>query len=272
MSQEAVAPRADWADSRLRAVWLYVVHAMTVVELEVRKLRQDPSELLMRAVQPALWLLVFGQAFGRLRAIPTGGVSYMAFLTPGILSQSITFISIFYGIAIIWERDMGLLQKFLSSPMRRSALVLGKMLGASVRAVGQGIIVVLLALIVGVHLRMGWDLIGVLVTLVLGSAFFAGMSMVLAALLRTRERMMGIGQVITMPLFFSSNALYPIHIMPAWLRVVATVNPMSYLVDGLRGLLLGTSFHLWLDWAVLVGAGALMLTLASILFPRRLAG
>jgi ABC-2 type transport system permease protein len=272
MSREAVAPPAAWGNSRLRALTLYIVHVFTIIELEVRKLRHDPSELMMRAVQPALWLLVFGQAFGRLRSIPTGNVSYMAFLTPGILSQSITFISIFYGIAIIWERDMGLLQKFLSSPMRRSSLILGKMLGASVRALGQGIIVILLSLLVGVHLYVGLNVIGVLLTVVLGSAFFAGMSMVLAALLRTRERMMGIGQVITMPLFFSSNALYPISIMPTWLRVVATINPMSYLVDGLRGLLLHMPAHLWLDWGVLVGAGLAMMVLASVLFPRRLAG
>ncbi|SFU65564.1 ABC transporter permease [Alicyclobacillus macrosporangiidus] len=254
-------------------VWRYLVHAATIVDLELRKLRRDPSELIMRAVQPALWLLVFGQAFGRLRAVPTGGVPYLAFLTPGILAQSVTFISIFYGIAIIWERDMGILQKYLATPMRRSALVLGKQLGASTRAISQAVVILVLSWLVGVRLHVGWNVIAVLILVILGAAFFAGMSMVLAALLKTRERMMGIGQVITMPLFFSSNALYPISIMPAWLKVVATINPMTYLVDGLRGLLLGTGTHaVWADALILAFAGTLMLALASYLFPRRLAG
>ena len=74
-----------------------------VVELEVRKLWHDPTEVLTRAVQPALWLLIFGEAFSRLRAIPTGGVSYQTFMAPGILAQSMMFISIFFGIAIIWS-------------------------------------------------------------------------------------------------------------------------------------------------------------------------
>ncbi|MCL6599357.1 ABC transporter permease [Alicyclobacillus macrosporangiidus] len=277
MSHAHAGPRGASVDARpevyTNPIWRYLVHAATIVDLELRKLRRDPSELIMRAVQPALWLLVFGQAFGRLRAVPTGGVPYMAFLTPGILAQSVTFISIFYGIAIIWERDMGLLQKFLTTPMHRSALVLGKQLGASTRAVSQAVIILVLSWLVGVRLNVGWNVIAVLILVILGAAFFAGMSMVLAALLKTRERMMGIGQVITMPLFFSSNALYPISIMPAWLKVVATINPMTYLVDGLRGLLIGAGTHaVWVDALILALAGALMLALASYLFPRRLAG
>lgn len=257
---------------RAGAPGLYLLHVWTLIELEIRKLRKDPTELFMRAVQPALWLLVFGQAFSRIGMIPTGKTTYLAFLTPGILAQSVTFIAIFYGISIIWERETGQLQKFLTTPMRRSAMFLGKMLGASVRSIGQAVMVLILALLLGVHILWGpGRILGALATVVLGAAFFSGMSMVLAALLRTRERMMGIGQVITMPLFFSSNALYPTTIMPDWLRVIATINPMSYLVDGLRGLLLGTPAHLGLDWAVLAGAGAVMLILSTVLFPRRMA-
>ena len=92
----------------------------------MRKLRHDPTELFTRAVQPALWLLVFGQVFTRTRAIPTGDLPYLDFMAPGILAQSVLFIAIFYGIAIIWERDLGIVHKFLVSPTPRAALVLGK--------------------------------------------------------------------------------------------------------------------------------------------------
>ena len=94
---------------------------LVIAELEVRKLRHDPTELITRAVQPALWLLVFGEVFTRVRAIPTGNIPYIDFMSPGILAQSVLFISIFYGIAIIWERDLGIVHKFLVSPTPRAA-------------------------------------------------------------------------------------------------------------------------------------------------------
>ncbi|BCJ87557.1 ABC transporter permease [Effusibacillus dendaii] len=269
MLHAAVKPLED-SDNMKNSFLLYWTRVFTIVELEARKLRQDPTELLMRGVQPALWLLIFGQAFSRIRGIPTDGISYMAFLTPGILAQSITFISIFFGIAIIWEKDMGLLQKVLTTPIRISSLVLGKMFSASLRSISQLIVIILLALLLGVRLHWGiGNILGVCFSVIVGASFFSGLSMVLASLMRTRERMMGIGQLITMPLFFSSNALYPLSIMPAWLKVVAMMNPMSYLVDSLRILLVGTvSSQLLLDWGVLIGACGLILFLNTRLFKR----
>lgn len=254
---------------------LYIFHVLTIIQMEFMKLRKDPSDLLMRGIQPALWLLIFGQTFSRIRAIPTGGVDYNLFLAPGILAQSITFISIFYGITIIWERDMGLLQKILTTPIRHSAFILGKMLAASMRAVSQAVIIILLSLLLHIHLKINiLNLFGVLFSVILGGAFFTGLSMFIATLMRTRERMMGIGQLITMPLFFSSNALYPLSIMPPWLKVVATLNPMSYLVDSLRILLIPStpSSHLLSDWGVLILASSLLLFINTGFFKRILNG
>ena len=103
---------------------------------------------------------------------------------------------------------------------------------------------------------------------VLGSAFFACLSMTLAGLVRKRDRLMGIGQAITMPLFFASNALYPVDIMPGWLRWLSTVNPLSYEVNVLRGLLIGTPTNWALDIAVLVVAAVLGIAAASGLLRR----
>ena len=245
---------------------------LIIAELEVRKLRHDPTELVTRAVQPALWLLVFGMVFTRVRAIPTGGIPYIDFMAPGILAQSVLFIAIFYGIAIIWERDLGIVQKFLVSPTPRSALVLGKALSASVRGLSQVMIVYVLAILLKVHLnRSPLALVGVVVAVVLGAACFSTLSLVIACLVKTRERFMGIGQVMTMPLFFASNAIYPIAIMPRWLQVVAHGNPLTYEVDALRTLMLagGTvKGSLVLDFGVLLGATALLVTIGSQLYPR----
>jgi ABC-2 type transport system permease protein len=244
----------------------FLTKTMVMAELEARKLKHDPSELITRAVQPALWLLVFGNVVGRTRAFPTGNLRYQDFMTPGILAQSVLFISIFYGISVLWERDMGLTHKFLVTPTPRTALVLGKALSAGVRGITQSVVVYAIALISGV--RMNWNplnLAGVLIIVVLGACLFSTFSLVIACLVKTRERFMGIGQVMTMPLFFASNAIYPISMMPAWLQVVSKINPLSYEVDALRALMLaggtsvmglGLDFGMMILWTViLVGLG-----------------
>jgi ABC-2 type transport system permease protein len=214
--------------------------------------------------------LVFGVTFASLRAIPTAPFSYLQFLTPGVLTQSVMFVAIFYGIMLVWERDLGLLNKLLSTPAPRSAIVLGKALSAGVRSIFQAIVIFALALIIGVPLDLNpLNLIGVVVVIVLAGMCFSCLSMCLAPIFKTREKMMGIGQAITMPLFFTSNAIYPIDVMPPWLRVIATFNPLSYLTDAMRSLLLTGDFQgIPLDIGVTLLATAIFATIAAVLFRR----
>jgi ABC-2 type transport system permease protein len=250
----------------------FVDKTLVIAELEARKLRHDSTELLTRAVQPVLWLLVFGQVFTRTRAIPTGNLPYIDFMAPGILAQSVLFIAIFYGIAIIWERDLGIVHKFLVSPTPRAALVLGKALSAGVRSLSQAFIIYVLALVLGV--KINWDplaLAGVLGVVLLSAALFSTFSLIIACLVKTRERFMGIGQLLTMPLFFASNAIYPISMMPGWLQVISRINPLSYEVDALRTLMLagGTStYGLGLDVSVLLGVVTMLVILGGYLYPN----
>jgi ABC-2 type transport system permease protein len=242
------------------------VAAFAIVELQ--KLQHDRTELVTRMVQPALWLLIFGTTFSRLHVINTGSVSYLAFLAPGIIAQSALFISIFYGIQIIWDRDAGILAKLMVTPAPASALITGKSFAAGVRSVAQVIGVLALAYLMGVGLTINpLRILGAMAVVMLGAAFFACLSMTLAGLVRSRDRLMGIGQAITMPLFFASNALYPVNVMPAWLHVVSRVNPLSYEVDALRALLIGTPFNP-ADIAVLVVAAVLGIATASTLLRR----
>jgi ABC-2 type transport system permease protein len=280
--QEQDAQRADLASAvavapprrvpPFAAFGNFIRKTLTITDWEVRKLRHDPTDLITRAVQPALWLLIFGEVFTRIRAIPTGQVRYLDFLAPGILSQSVLFIAIFYGIAIIWERDLGVIHKFLASPTPRAALVLGKALSAGIRALPQAIILYILALILGV--QMNWNplaLLGVIFFVMLGAACFATFSLIIACLLKTRDRVMGIGQVLTMPLFFASNAIYPIAIMPPWLQAIAHVNPLTYVVDGLRMLMLNgpvSLSSLGTDVIVLLAVTAVLVLLGAWLYPR----
>ena len=241
----------------------------TLCWVEMRKIRHDRSELYTRAIQPALWLLIYGEVFTRVHAIPTpAGIPYLAYLAPGIMAQSALFIAIFYGIQIIWERDAGVLTKLMVTPTPRSALITGKAFASSVRSLIQGVVVIVIAALLGVSFTDNpLKIIAALAILALGSAFFSCLSMTLAGVVVARDRLMGIGQAITMPLFFSSSALYPTKIMPGWLQVISRINPLTYEVEALRGLLIGTATTLWLDVVVLVGATILSITCAALLLP-----
>jgi ABC-2 type transport system permease protein len=242
-----------------------------IADVEMRKLLRDPTELFSRAVQPVLWLAVFGQVFGRVRGIPIGEVSYLAFMTPGILGQSVLFSAIFYGIAVIWERDLGVVHKLLVSPASRGALVCGKAVSSAFRGVLQAAVVYAVALALSIDIH--WQpvaIFGVAIGVMLGSAIFSTFSLIIACLVKTRERFMGIGQLLTMPLFFASNALYPIELMPDWLKAFAQINPLTYLVDLLRGLMIvgGHSAHgAIVNFGMMGLAFVLLLVIAAKLYP-----
>lgn len=249
----------------------FAAMSLAIAQMELKKLYRDPMELFSRALQPVLWLAIFGQVFSQVRGIPVGQVSYLAFMTPGILAQSVLFAAIFYGIAVIWERDLGVVHKLLVSPAPRSALVFGKAIAAGCRGVVQAVIIYLIALVMHIAIRTDpLAMAGVLAAVMLGSAVFATFSLIIACIVKTRERFMGVGQVLTMPLFFASNAIYPLSLMPDWLRVVARANPLTYLVDALRMLMIegGQGAHsLAMNFTVLGGVFVVFVVIAARLYP-----
>ena len=254
----------------LSYLWQTIRKSYVLAEMEARKLLHDPTELISRAVQPLLWLGIFGEALSKVRAIPTPGLTYLQFIAPGILTQSVVFVAIFYGLYIIMDRDTGTLQKLLVTPTPRLALVWGKMISAGIRGLSQALVVFLFALILGIRLHATvWSVPGVIIIVMLGASFFTGLSMIIASIVKTRERFMGIGQVITLPLFFASNAIYPIAIMPGWLRAAASVNPLSYMVGGLRELMLsGGTAGVGADIGILAAASLLISMLSAWFYPK----
>src|SRR6266566_2092513 len=236
------AALASGAPSRMAA------GTIAMAQAELRKLRHDHLDIFTRSVQPLLWLFIFGTALRHNPALTLGRLDYRAYLAPGVMAQAAMFIAIFFGLAVIWERDVGQLQRLLATPLSRTSIVLGKAAGACVRALVQAIL--LLA--------------------VVAAAAFACMSMLLAAVVKERERFMGIGQLIMMPLFFASSALYPLSLMPGWLHVIARVNPLTYEVQGLRQMLVGVggAGEVWLDFLVVSGFFALMLVAATRAYPK----
>ena len=247
----------------------FIIKTWVIADFEIRKILHDPTEVLLRAVQPALWLLIFGQVMARTHILP--GEKYLDFMTPGILAQSVLFVSIFYGIAIIWERDLGITEKFLVTPTPRIVLVLGKALSAGIRCIPLMIIIYVLAAFLAVDII--WkpiNIVGVVFLLLLGAILFSTFSLIIACLVKTRERFMGIGQLMTMPLFFASNAIYPISIMPVWLKTIAHFNPLTYMIDGMRLLMIGTpsGYSLLTDYAVLVLSATALVLIGGRLYKQ----
>ena len=249
----------------------YVSAVMAMSQAELHRARRERSVLVARAAQPLLWLLVFGAAVSKVPQLGAEGVPYKAFLVPGVLAQSVLFIAIFSGMAIIWERDLGITQRVLVAPAPRSAVILGKAVSAAMRAVIQ--VAIVLAIVAVIRIPLEWSVgavVGSLGAVLLGATLLSAISMVIASMVRSREQFMGLGQLVTLPLLFASNALYSVSIMPGWLQGVARFNPLTYLVEILRQLLVGIGPNrLLFDAAVLVGGIVVAVAIASRTFPRR---
>jgi ABC-2 type transport system permease protein len=268
-SESAVQPR-NWG-AGFPGVDL-VREVVAVTESELRKLMHDPLEMLSRVVQPAIWILIFAPVFSKLHGIPTGGIRYLDFIVPGILAQGVLFVSVIYGVGLLWERDTGILQKYLVSPASRRALVIGKSLAAGFRNAPQVLVVYALAALASAKIR--WNPLWMLAALglvILGSAMFCTLAMIVACVVKSRERFLGANQLLMLPLFFASNALYPVAMMPGWLQLISNVNPLSYLVDGLRTVMLPGAHPghgLGVDLLVLVPLLIVFTEISAWLYPR----
>ena len=273
MSERPAAARGSMPRGHfLVAVTDYATQVLAVADAEARKLRHDPWELLSRAIQPVLWLVLFGGVMAQVRGLSSGTTPYLDFLAPGILAQSVLFVAIFYGISAIWERDLGVLHRYMVSPAPRSALVIGKALSASFRGLSQAVVIYLCAALMGVNLDLDpRRIVLVILFVALGAGLFSTFSLIIACIVKTRERFMGIGQVLTMPIFFASNAIYPINLMPGWLKTISSLNPLTYEVDGLRSLMLRggeSTFGLAHDFAALIIAASVFVMIATRIYPR----
>jgi ABC-2 type transport system permease protein len=259
-------------DGIATAIVEFATQIFAVSGAEFQKLRHDPLELFTRSAQPVLWLVIFGKVMAQIRGLNVAGSNYIDFLAPGILAQSMLFGAIFYGIAAVWERDLGIIHRYLVSPASRLALVMGKQVSAGIRGLSQATFIYVVAIVMGV--AIDWHvqkIAGVILLIIVGSALFSTLSLIIACIVRTRERLMGIGQLLTMPIFFASNAIYPIDLMPWWLKAIARINPLTYEVDALRMLMLRStepSFRLLTDFSVLIVTSVVLLLIASRLYKR----
>jgi ABC-2 type transport system permease protein len=214
--------------SELRAIRI-------VWKRELIRFVNDPLRIATSLVQPLLFLFVLGSGLQRLSSAGTHGVSLKTFIYPGILCISVMFIAMFSAASIVWDREFGFLREMMVAPVRRSSIVIGKCLGGATVASAQGVIVVALA--GAVHVPYNAVLIiGVLALQLLLAFTITAFGVMIAIRIKQMQSFMGVMQMIVMPMFFISGALFPAAGLPAWLTVLNRIDPLAYAVDPMRRL------------------------------------
>jgi ABC-2 type transport system permease protein len=241
------------------------------------RLKRTPTRIVTGIAQPLLFLFVLGAGLQHLIGTQrAGGVDYQQYLFPGILAMSVLTSALFSAIAIVWDREFGFMREMLVAPVSRSSLVFGKALGGGSVAVVQGVILVVVAPLVGVDLTVGrfFAMLGFLLLLAFALTAFG---IVIASRMQRMESFQMVMALVLQPMLFLSGAIFPLVALPKWLGVVTRLNPATYGIDAIRRVLLphiapltifGTTVPLWADALFTVTFGTLMLMLAVRLFAQ----
>jgi len=261
---------------------MQAVRVMTLIDplpIYTMWLRQIKRFLRMRArvtssiLMPFLFLAFLGLP---LRFIPAGGmpgmpagIDFLDFLAPGIVGMTLLFAATMSGASVIWDKEFGFLKEVLVAPVNRFSIILGRSLGGMTTAIIQALIVVAIAVAMGVKISSASGFFLSIVFMILTCATFTGFGLILATKLGNTEGFMSITSLIIMPIFFLSGAFFPLAAMPAGIRHIMYVNPLTYGVDGLRGTLVGgAAFPLWLDFTVLLVLSIALASFGAYLFSK----
>ena len=254
---------------------------------ELIRFRADRLRMVTTLIQPLLFLFVLGSGLQQLSAASTHGVNLKTFIYPGILCISVMFTAMFSAASIVWDREFGFLREMMVAPIRRSSIVIGKCLGGATVASFQGVIVICLAGLVHVP----YDpvlILGVFGLQLLLAFAITAFGVMVAVRIKQMQSFMGVMQMVVMPMFFTSGALFPASGLPGWLTVLNRLDPLTYAVDPMRRLVFshltispaarraldpGITWWGWhvpalLEAGVIVALGLVMLTVAIWEFSR----
>ena len=204
-----------------------------VWEREVVRFASDRLRIFTSLLQPLLFLFVLGSGLSRITKAGTGGLDLRTFLYPGILAMAVMFTAIFSAASIVWDREFGFMREMLVAPIRRSSIVIGKCLGGATVATFQGVLVIGLAGLVGVPYAPSL-IIEVFAMLTLLAYTLTAFGVMVAARITQIQSFMALTQMLVMPLFFLSGAIFPVSGLPMWLTVLNRIDPLTYAVDPMR--------------------------------------
>jgi len=245
----------------------------TIFWREMKRYRKSRSGVLIRLIQPAVWIIVIGNTFaGTQPLIQSVGFEgeYIEFMTPGVIILTAIFTSIFGGVNTLWDRRYGFMNKALTSPISRSSIALGKMLAISLIAALQATLILGIALAIGVSFPNPLLIAPIMAIVILFSLGFSGISVMVAATAKSQETFWGIINFLGMPLFMLSPALFPLELLPEWLGFAARLNPVTYTVLLVRGMMTGVNegVNSILSIGIIAAFVVIMIGLASYVFTR----
>jgi len=240
---------------------------------ETKVFLRERSRIISSVINPLLWLLIIGGGLGS--AVSFGGINYQTFIYPGILIQTALFSSVFFGVYIVWDKKIDFMKEVLVAPMRRTSIFVGKILGGSTDTLLQ----VLILFVIGFIFMIGGIMPGLQLTpfsvlvslafLLVVTVGLVSVGLILGSQMESPEGFQLIISFLVFPLFFLSGALFPITNLPAWLAPFIFVNPVTYAVDGIRGVLLGISrFPLLFDFALVCLFAFIMILIGTYAFKK----
>jgi ABC-2 type transport system permease protein len=281
----AARPNPKLNTSPIHGLW-----ALTLRDL--RKWYTNPYQLIISLIQPVIWMGLFGKALNFTSFITAGAAgsgvnpntillnffgttSYFSFLVCGMLVFIVLFSSSFAGMSVVWDRRFGFMNKAMSTPVSRGAIVMGKILQSVIRSLIQAAVVLLIGIALGMDTG-SFSVLGIAGTftiIFLVSMGLSGLFVMLSLRSSNWQTQMAIINLLNLPLLFASNALFPVKIMPSWLQDVVKVNPVSYAIDAIRQLLIGATGTnvLWVDFTVTLGFAAFF-SIVGIVASWRLLG
>ncbi|HEX3277521.1 MAG TPA: ABC transporter permease [Thermoleophilaceae bacterium] len=212
------------------------LRAMKIVwKRDLIRFANDRIRIVTALVQPLLFLFVLGSGLQTLSSPSTHGINLKTFIYPGILCMAVMFTALFSAASVVWDREFGFMREMLVAPVRRSSIVIGKCMGGATVASLQGVILICLAW--AVHVPYSPSLVlGILALQMLLAFTLSALGLMVAVRIKQIQSFMGVTQMLVMPMFFISGALFPLAALPAWLGVLNRIDPLTYAVDPMRRL------------------------------------
>jgi len=240
---------------------------------QIKRFLRVKARLAGSILMPFLFLAFLGLplSFIPAREIPgmPAGISFLDFLAPGIVGMTLLFAATMSGASVIWDKEFGFLKEVLVAPVNRFSIILGRSLGGMTTAIIQALIIVAIAVAMGVKISSVSGFFLSIVFMILICATFTGFGLILATKLGDMEGFMSIMNLVIMPIFFLSGAFFPLKAMPAGIKYIMYINPLTYGVDGLRGALVSSAaFPLWLDFTVLLVLSIVLAGLGAYFFSK----